>query len=89
MPSAAAPLTVDPPLRILGGGVIPRGLPPLDVAKEKEQLERALARPADAGLVEVVWAPSATWADLQDELLSATWHVVHYAGRGDFDPTPL
>jgi hypothetical protein len=58
----------------------------LDVDKEKEQLERALDRLAGAGLVEVVWAPSAVWADLQDELLSGTWHVVHYIGHGDFDP---
>ena len=86
VPSAAAPLAVNPPLRILAVVSSPRGLPALDVDKEKEQLERALDRLAGAGLAEVVWAPSATWADLQDELLSGTWHVVHYVGHGDFDP---
>jgi hypothetical protein len=45
--SAAAPLVVDPPLRIFGVVSSPRGLPALDVEKEKEQLERALARPVD------------------------------------------
>jgi hypothetical protein len=86
VPSAAAPLPVQPPLRILGVVSSPRGLPTLDVDKEKEQLERAVDRLAGAGLAEVVWAPSAVWADLQDELLSGTWHVVHYVGHGDFDP---
>jgi hypothetical protein len=39
------------------------------VEKEQDQLARALARPVGQGLVEVHWAPSATWADLQDLLL--------------------
>jgi hypothetical protein len=86
VPSAATPLAVDPPMRILGIVSSPRGLPALDVAKEKEQLERALARLTSQGLAEVVWAPSATWADLQDALLGGIWHVVHYVGHGDFDP---
>ena len=47
IPVAAAvpPLTVQPPLRILGIVSSPRGLPALDVEKEQEQLTRALARP--------------------------------------------
>ena len=38
------------------------------------------------GLAEVYWAPSATWADLQDLLLDGEWHVLHFIGHGDFDP---
>ena len=64
----------------------PRGLPALDVEKEQGQLARALARPASKGLAEVHWAPSATWADLQDLLLEGEWHVLHFIGHGDFDP---
>ena len=63
----------------------PRGLPPLDVEKEQEQLTRALARPRSEGLVDVRWAPEATWATLQDLLLSGEWHAVHFIGHGDFD----
>ena len=84
--SVPAPLRVEPPLRILGVVSSPRGLPALDVEKEKDQLARALARPASQGLAEVRWAPTATWADLQDLLLDDEWHVLHFIGHGDFDP---
>ncbi|HEY1001218.1 MAG TPA: CHAT domain-containing protein [Streptosporangiaceae bacterium] len=84
--SVPAPLRVRPPLRILGVVSSPRGLPPLDVEKEQDQLTRALARPVGQGLAELCWAPSATWADLQDLLLDGEWHVLHFIGHGDFDP---
>ena len=84
--SVPAPLRVRPPLRILGVVSSPRGLPVLDVDKEQDQLARALARPASQGLAELHWAPSATWADLQDLLLDGEWHVLHFIGHGDFDP---
>lgn len=51
------PLAVDPPLRILGIVSSPRGLPRLDVAKEKEQLASALSRLTADELAELVWAP--------------------------------
>jgi len=84
--SVPTPLLVRPPLRILGVASSPRGLPTLDVEKEQDQLARALARPARQGLAELHWAPSATWADLQDLLLEGEWHVLHFIGHGDFDP---
>jgi hypothetical protein len=84
--SVPPPLQVRPPLRILGVVSSPRGLPALDVDKEQDQLARALARPVGQGLVEVYWAPSATWPDLQDLLLDGEWHVLHFIGHGDFDP---
>ena len=84
--SVPAPLHVRPPLRILGVVSSPRGLPALDVDKEQDQLARALARPASQGLAQLHWAPTATWADLQDLLLDGEWHVLHFIGHGDFDP---
>ncbi len=84
--SVAAPLMVQPPLRILGVISSPRGLPVLDVEKEKEQLVRALGGLCNEGLVDLQWAPKATWAELQELLLSEEWHVVHFIGHGDFDP---
>jgi len=84
--SVPAPLQVRPPLRVLGVVSSPRGLPALDVEKEKGQLARALARPASRGLVELHWTPGATWPDLQDLLLDGEWHVLHFIGHGDFDP---
>jgi restriction system protein len=83
--SVAAPLTVRPPLRILGVVSSPRGLAVLDVEREQEQLARALARPRGEGLVDVHWAPEATWASLHELLLADMWHVVHFIGHGDFD----
>jgi CHAT domain-containing protein len=38
------------------------------------------------GLVDLQWAPRATWSDLHDMLLEGPWHVLHYVGHGDFDP---
>jgi len=84
--AAAVPaLTVQAPLRILSVVSSPRGLPALDVEKEQEQLTRALARPHAEGLIEIHWAAEATWAVLQDLLLSGQWHVVHFVGHRDFD----
>ena len=80
------PLAVPLPLRILAVASSPRGLPRLDVSREQEQLGRALAGVARAGLAEVSWASSATWPDLQDTLLDGQWHVVHFIGHGDYDP---
>ena len=84
--SVPAPLRVRLPLRTLGVVSSPRGLPALDVDKERDQLARALARLVGQGLAELHWAPTATWADLQDLLLSGEWHVLHFIGHGDFDP---
>jgi WD40 repeat protein len=85
VPLGVPPIAVQPPLRVLGIVSSPRGLTPLDVTREKEQLAKALAPLAERGLAELVWAPSAVWAELQDTLRSGTWHVVHFIGHGDFD----
>ena len=85
VPVAAPPLAVDGPLRILGIVSSPRGLATLNVAKEQDQLATALARLTADGLAELDWAPSATWADLQDQLQDGPWHVVHFTGHSDFD----
>ena len=81
------PLTIRPPLRILGIVSSPRGLPYLDVEKEQAQFAQALARPVADGRVDLRWAPRATWSGLQDMLLeeAGSWHVVHFIGHGDFD----
>jgi hypothetical protein len=87
--SMSVPLPVRPPLRILRIlGIIssPRGLPALDVDKEKDHLVRALERPVSQGTVELHWASAATWAELHGMLFGGPWHVVHFIGHGDFDP---
>jgi hypothetical protein len=81
--SAPEPLSVEPPLCVLGVISSPHGLPLFDVSKEKEQLEQALAGSANDGLIHLTWAPDATWGGLQEVLLGGTWHVVHFIGHGD------
>lgn len=83
--AVAASLTVRPPLRILGIVSSPRGLPALDAEAEQDHLAHALSGLARQGLVEVVWAPEASWASLHEILLGGEWHVVHFIGHGDFD----
>jgi WD40 repeat protein len=85
VPAATPSLAVDLPLRVLGIVAAPRDLPSLDVPREQQQLARALRPLTDRGLAGLTWAPSATWADLQDQLQSGTWHVVHFIGHGGFD----
>ena len=83
--SSPRPLTVRLPLRILAVIASPRGLAPLDVDKERENLTRALGPLVRRNAVTVQWLEHATWPALQDALLSGTWHVVHFIGHGDFD----
>jgi len=84
-PYTAEPLAVRPPLRVLGLVASPRGLPMLDVEAEKSHLAEALAGPIAAGLIELVWAPEATWPGIHAQLLAGQWHVLHFVGHGDYD----
>lgn len=81
------PLTVTPPLRILGMVVSPKGLSRLDLEHEKELVNEALASLQESGLVELVWAKGKTWQDLQSEMQGGPWHVFHFIGHGCFDST--
>ncbi len=55
------------------------------MAGERDLLMRALAKTVADGLVQVTWAPTAIWADLQELLLGRQWHVPHFVGNGGFD----
>ena len=83
--TAAAPLMVDTSLRILAVISSPQGLDALDVAAEKGQLTSALAGLTGQGRAELIWAPSAAWADLQEILQAGPWHALHFIGHGGFD----
>jgi hypothetical protein len=54
---------------------------------ERDRLMVALKRPIDEGRLHVEWLMQATWEDVHDKLLSDTWHVLHFIGHGDYDPT--
>lgn len=86
-PYTPEPLEVVPPLRVLGLVASPRGLPTLDVSAEQQRLSEALSGPIAAGLIQLDWILQATWEAVQEKLLSGAWHVLHFIGHGDYDPT--
>ncbi len=77
------PLHVQPPLRVLGLVAAPSDQQRLDVAGEKSRLRDALDELGR--LVELRWVDGGSWADLQSELVSGSWHVLHFVGHGGFD----
>ncbi len=84
-PYTRDPLQVHLPLRILGLVASPQGLQRLDVDAEKAHLAEALAGLVAERLVELIWAPEATWDGIHARLLAGEWHVLHFVGHGDYD----
>lgn len=83
VPSVTRPLRVSPPLRILGVVAAPRDRARLDVEGEKQRLSTALAPLGSR--VELRWVDGGRWADVQEELVAGSWHVLHFVGHGGFD----
>jgi len=79
------PLTIKPPLRILGMVASPSDLPELDMEKEKRQMAEAIRHLQDEGRVSLTWLEGQTWRDLQKAMRRGPWHVFHFIGHGDFD----
>lgn len=87
LPQPVPPLRAELPLRILGMAVSPEGLPPLDIAQEKQRVETALEGLRAAGLVTLTWLEGQTWRDLQREMRHGPWHIFHFVGHGGFSRT--
>jgi hypothetical protein len=85
LPRVISPLTVTPPLHILGMVVSPRDLAPLDVQHEKLRVENALTEVQKRGLVKLTWLEGQSWRDLQQAMRRGPWHVFHFIGHGGFD----
>ena len=86
IPSAAAqPLEVTSSLEVLVLVASPTGLAPLDVEAEHKTLTDALAEPSADGRIHLKWLMQARWEQVQDEMLSGTWHALHFIGHGDYD----
>ena len=79
------PLTVEPPLRMLGLIASPADRATLDTAAERERLENALQALRTSNRVELHWAEGESWRALQHELRKGPWHVFHFVGHGGFD----
>lgn len=84
LPRSIRPLAVEPPLRMLGLVVSPDDLAPLNVERERQRIEVALAPLRDQ--VEVSWLEGGTWRDLQRAMNGGPWHIFHFVGHGRFDP---
>ncbi len=87
LPTPCQPLTVMPPLSILGMTASPQDLPELDEAREQQRITTALAPLQARGLTQVTWLAGHTWEDLQQALLGGPWHIFHFIGHGGFDTT--
>ena len=85
LPRAHRPLLVKPPLRLLGVVSSPADYEQLDVARERANLESALATLTESGAVELKWLESPTLASLLQALQSQTFHAMHYVGHGTYD----
>lgn len=85
LPLTIPPLTIEPPLSILGMIASPRNLPQLDVQMEKERLEKSLQDLQKTGLVKLHWLEGQTWRELQRAMRHGPWHVFHFIGHGGFD----
>ncbi|MBN1657503.1 MAG: PD40 domain-containing protein [Anaerolineae bacterium] len=82
IPVPYSPLVLEPPLRILVVISSPRDHPPLELTRERRQIEETWAGRQD---VVVEYVERATLEVLQDRLAAHAPHVLHYMGHGSFD----
>jgi CHAT domain-containing protein/SIR2-like protein len=85
LPRAHRPLLVKPPLRLLGVVSSPADYEQLDVARERANLQNALATLTESGAVELQWLERPTLGALLHALQTQTFHALHYVGHGTYD----
>jgi CHAT domain-containing protein len=85
LPQSIQPLAVTPPLQVLGMIASPSDLTPLDVALEKQRIDRATADLHARNLLRWTWLEGQTARDLQRALRGGPWHVFHFIGHGRYD----
>jgi hypothetical protein len=72
-------------LRVLAVSACPRDQMPLDWERELRMLEDALTELTEAGQVEIIPCPHATYDRLHTALMESAPDVVHYIGHGHYD----
>lgn len=85
LPERIRPLTVKPPLRVLMMISSPTDYPQLDVKREADKMNGALAELEERGLISVERQDVATLAELQHRLRKSEYHIFHFIGHGGFD----
>jgi tetratricopeptide (TPR) repeat protein len=75
---------VDGPLRILGMIADPATgeWPKLDVAKERDRINRGIDKLQRDGRIDFQWVPGGTGRDLMTKLMEGKWHIFHFIGHG-------
>jgi outer membrane protein assembly factor BamB len=85
LPQPLKPLTVTPPLNILGMIASPTDQDPLDTGRERKRLEEAIKPLQADGRVALTWIEGQTWRDLQRAMRNGEWNVFHFIGHGAYD----
>lgn len=80
----AQPLTIQPPIRILGMLASPQGLPLLDATAERQRMVEAIDHLLESHTIELTWVAGQTWRDLSRVLQEGDWHIFHFIGHGGF-----
>jgi hypothetical protein len=76
------PLTLEPPIRILGMVGARHGL---NVAAEQQSMAQAIEHLIEKRAIQLTWVEGSTWRDLAGALRRGPWHVFHFIGHGGFD----
>ncbi|WP_167444212.1 CHAT domain-containing protein [Streptomyces diastatochromogenes] len=87
------PLSITPPLRILGMIALPDDQESLSAHTEQRRLDEALADLKAEGLVALRWVTGQTWRDLREAVRRdvrsgsrrGDCHVLHFIGHGGYD----
>jgi hypothetical protein len=83
------PLSVTPPLNVLGMVVSPKDIAQLNVDDEKRRIEQALKSLVETGKVSLTWLEGQTWRHLQRSMRQGPWHIFHFIGHGGFEDEGL
>lgn len=77
-------MDVKGPLRILGMIADPSSSewPKLDVARERERINKGIDALQHEGRVDFQWVPGGSGKDLMKKLLEGDWHIFHFIGHG-------
>ncbi|HEU4326895.1 MAG TPA: CHAT domain-containing protein [Roseiflexaceae bacterium] len=86
LPERIRPLRIEPPLRVLAVVSSPSDAPPLDVEREWQNIQTALAGPVAAGTVQLERLAQPTLGALGRALRRTSFHCLHFVGHGAFDP---
>ena len=85
LPRSRSALLVEPPLRVLVVLSSPADLPPLNLEREWQAIQDALAGLTADGKFVLERLTTPTLAALQDRLLGEPVHILHFVGHGVFD----